>query len=187
MKMERPANGLPEDLREHSKLMCDIIAMAFQTDKTRVASLIYLAGPFCHVLSVPGCKPGTPRSSHNNNSDTYEAISRWHVSQFAYLASKLDSMPEGDGTVLDNSCLMFLSSLFVGRTHDNNRLPVVLAGGLGGTLKTDVRSAIWASPRRIARCAACTFRSWIAWASSWITSATPIPAWLAYNLGSTQK
>src|SRR6187549_3834134 len=45
-------------------------------------------------------------------------------------------MPEGDGTVLDNSCLMFLSSLFVGRTHDNSRLPLVLAGGLGGTLKT---------------------------------------------------
>ena len=45
-------------------------------------------------------------------------------------------MPEGDGSVLDNSCLMFLSSLFVGRTHDNTRLPVVLAGGLGGTLKT---------------------------------------------------
>jgi len=45
-------------------------------------------------------------------------------------------MPEGDGTVLDNSCLMFISNLWVGRTHDNFRLPVVLAGGLGGTLKT---------------------------------------------------
>ena len=58
------------------------------------------------------------------------------MSQFEYLASKLDSMPEGDGTVLDNSCLMFLSNLFVGRTHDNNRLPVVLAGGMGGKLET---------------------------------------------------
>jgi hypothetical protein len=45
-------------------------------------------------------------------------------------------MPEGDGTVLDNSCLMFLSNLWVGRTHDNSRLPLVLTGGLGGTLKT---------------------------------------------------
>jgi hypothetical protein len=58
------------------------------------------------------------------------------VSQFAYLASKLDSMPEGNGTVLDNSCLMFLSNLWIGRTHDNSRLPMVLAGGLGGTLQT---------------------------------------------------
>jgi len=76
--MERPANGLPEDLREHARLMCDIIAIAFQTNKTRVASL----------------------------------------------------MPEGDGTVLDHSCLMFLSNMWIGRKHDNFRLPLVLAGGL---------------------------------------------------------
>ena len=45
-------------------------------------------------------------------------------------------MPEGNGTVLDNSCLMFISNLWVGRTHNNTRLPLVLTGGLGGTLKT---------------------------------------------------
>ncbi len=134
--MERPANGLPEDLREHSKLMCDIIAIAFQTDKTRVASLIISRDLSAMYYPFLGVNQGHHGASHNNNSDGYEAIARWHVSQFAYLASKLDSMPEGDGTVLDNSCLMFLSSLFVGRTHDNTRLPVVLAGGLGGTLKT---------------------------------------------------
>lgn len=134
--MERPANGLPEDLREHSKLMCDIIAIAFQTDKTRVASLIISRDLSAMYYPFLGVNQGHHGASHNNNSDGYEAIARWHLSQFAYLAQKLDSMPEGDGTVLDNSCLMFLSSLFVGRTHDNTRLPVVLAGGLGGTLKT---------------------------------------------------
>jgi hypothetical protein len=134
--MERPANGLPEDLREHSRLMCDIIAIAFQTDKTRVASLIISRDLSALYYPWLGVTQGHHAASHNNNSDGYEAISRWHVSQFQYLASKLDSMPEGDGTVLDNSCLMFLSSLFVGRTHDNSRLPVLLAGGLGGTLKT---------------------------------------------------
>jgi len=136
MKMERPANGLPEDLREHSKLMCDIIALAFQTDKTRVASLIISRDLSAMYYPFLGVNQGHHGLSHNNNSDAYEAISRWHVSQFAYLASKLDSMPEGNGTVLDNSCLMFLSSLFIGRTHDNTRLPVVLAGGQGGALKT---------------------------------------------------
>jgi hypothetical protein len=54
----------------------------------------------------------------------------------AYLATKLEAMPEGNGTVLDNSCLMFLSNMWIGRKHDNSRLPLVLAGGLGGTLKT---------------------------------------------------
>ena len=136
LAMERPANGLPEDLREHSKLMCDIIAIAFQTDKTRVASLIISRDLSAMYYPFLGVNQGHHGASHNNNSDGYEAISRWHMSQFAYLASKLDSMPEGQGTALDNSCLMFLSSLYVGRTHDNTRLPVVLAGGLGGTLKT---------------------------------------------------
>jgi len=134
--MERPANGLPEDLREHAKLMCDLIAIAFQTDKTRVASLIIsrdLSSMYYPFLEV---KEGHHGASHNNNSDAYERISRFHVQQYAYLASKLDSMPEGDGTVLDNSCLMFISNLWVGRTHNNSRLPLVLSGGLGGTLKT---------------------------------------------------
>ncbi len=134
--MERPANGLPEDLRDHAKLMCDIIAIAFQTNKTRVASLIIsrdLSAMYYPFLDV---KDGHHAASHNNNSDDYERIARFHVSQYAYLASRLDSMKEGDGTVLDNSCLMFLSNMWIGRKHDNFRLPLVLTGGLGGTLET---------------------------------------------------
>jgi hypothetical protein len=136
LTMERPANGLPEDLREHSKLMCDLIAIAFQTDKTRVATLLIsrdLSGMYYPFLDVKQAHHG---ASHDNNSDAYERITQWHVSQYAYLAAKLDSMPEGDGTVLDNSCLMFLSNLWIGRKHDNTRLPMVLAGGLGGALQT---------------------------------------------------
>src|SRR5262249_49105636 len=134
--MERPKNGLPEDLREHAKLMLDLIAIAFQTDKTRVATLLIsrdLSAMYYPFLQVKQAHHG---ASHSNNNDEYERITRWHVSQFAYLASKLDSMPEGDGTVLDNSCLVFLSNLWIGRTHNNSRLPMVLAGGLGGTLQT---------------------------------------------------
>ncbi|MEO8372828.1 MAG: DUF1552 domain-containing protein, partial [Candidatus Solibacter sp.] len=134
--MERPANGLPDDLRDHARLMCDIIAIAFQTDKTRVASLLIsrdLSAMYYPFLEV---REGHHSASHNNASDGYERITRFHVSQFAYLASKLDSMPEGAGTVLDNSCLMFLSNLWIGRKHDNTRLPLVLAGGLGGALET---------------------------------------------------
>ena len=134
--MDRPANGLPEDLRDHARLMCDIIAIAFQTDKTRVASLLIsrdLSAMYYPFLNV---KEGHHAASHNNASDGYERIARFHVEQFAYLASKLDAMPEGDGTVLDHSCLMFLSNLWIGRKHDNTRLPLVLAGGLGGALQT---------------------------------------------------
>lgn len=134
--MERPANGLPEDLREHARLMCDIIAIAFQTDRTRVASLLLardLSAMYYPFLNVAR---GHHAASHDNFSDGYERISRFHLSQLAYLATKLDAMPEGDGTVLDNSCLMWVSNLWHGQSHDNSRLPVVLAGGLGGTLET---------------------------------------------------
>ena len=134
--MDRPANGLPEDLREHSKLMCDIIAIAFQTNKSRVASLLISRDLSAMYYPFINVKEGHHSASHYNNNDEYERITNFHVSQYAYLASKLDSMKEGDGTVLDHSCLMFLSNMWIGRTHDNSRLPVVLAGGLGGTLKT---------------------------------------------------
>src|SRR5580658_8525178 len=134
--MPRPASGLPEDLREHAKLMCDIVAIAFQTNKTRVASLIIsrdLSAMYYPFLDV---KEGHHAASHDNSSEGYERIARFHVSQYAYLASKLDSMKEGDGTVLDHSCLMFLSNMWIGRKHDNFRLPLLLTGGLGGTLQT---------------------------------------------------
>ena len=134
--MDRPANGLPEDFREHTRLMCDIIAIAFQTDKTRVASLLLardLSALYYPFLQV---REGHHAASHNNLSEGYERIARFHLSQLAYLATKLDAMPEGDGTVLDHSCLMFLSNMWIGRKHDNSRLPLVLAGGLGGTLET---------------------------------------------------
>lgn len=137
--MERPANGLPEDLRDHARLMCDIIAVALQTSKTRMASLLIsrdLSAMYYPFLDV---KEGRHAASHKNNSDDYERIERFHVSQFAYLASKLDSMKEGEGTVLDNTCLMFLSNLWIGRKHDNFRLPLLLAGGLGELFEPDGR------------------------------------------------
>jgi hypothetical protein len=134
--MKRPENGLPEDFREHAKLMCDIIAMAFQTDKTRVASLLLARDLSTLYYPWLGVRAGHHDASHQENGDGYESISRMHLSQMAYLAQKLDSMPEGEGTVLDNSCLMFISNMWAGSKHDNTKVPLVLAGGLGGTLKT---------------------------------------------------
>jgi hypothetical protein len=134
--MDRPANGLPEDLREHARLMCDIIAIAFQTDKTRIATLLLardLSALYYPFLEV---REGHHSASHNNQSEGYERIARFHLGQLAYLATRLDGMKEGNGTVLDNSCLIFLSNMWIGRKHDNSRLPLVLAGGLGGTLET---------------------------------------------------
>ena len=134
--MPRPDNGLPEDIREHMRLMCDIIALGFQTDKTRIATLLLcrdISGLFYPFLDV---RSAHHSASHDDKSEAYERVTRYYVGQLAYLASRLEAMPEGEGTVLDNSCLLFTSSMWSGTQHDASKLPVVLAGGLGGTLPT---------------------------------------------------
>ncbi|HET6426174.1 MAG TPA: hypothetical protein VFG20_20960, partial [Planctomycetaceae bacterium] len=75
-------------------------------------------------------------ASHDDLSDAYERISRYHVQQLAHLAQRLEAMPEGTGTVLDNACLMFVSNMWSGSRHDSTKLPLLLVGGLGGTLPT---------------------------------------------------
>ena len=108
--------------------MCDIIALAFQTDKTRVASLLLardLSSLYYPFLEV---REGHHGASHDDLSDGYERISRFHLSQLAYLAQKLDAMPEGEGTVLDNCCLLWLSNMWAGWKHDNMKVPVVTVG-----------------------------------------------------------
>jgi hypothetical protein len=134
--MRRPDNGLPEDIREHMRLMCDIIALSFQTDKTRVATLLLcrdLSGLFYPFLDV---RLAHHPSSHDDGSDAYERITRYYVSQLAYLANRLAAMREGESTVLDNSCLMFISNMWSGSRHDSSKVPLLLLGGLGGTLQT---------------------------------------------------
>jgi Protein of unknown function (DUF1552) len=134
--MKRPDNGLPEDIRDHMRLMCDIIALAFQTDKTRVATLVLcrdLSGLFYPFLGV---RKAHHSASHDDLSDDYQSIARYYVSNLAYLAGRLEAMPEGEATVLDNTCLLYLSNMWSGSRHDNTRLPVLTVGGLAGTLQT---------------------------------------------------
>ena len=134
--MPRPDNGLPEDIRDHMRLMCDIIALAFQTDKTRFATLLLcrdISGLFYPFLDVRNAHHS---ASHNDRSEDWERVTRYYCSQLAYLASRLDAMPEGDRTVLDNSCLLFVNNMWSGSRHDSTKVPLLTVGGLGGTLRT---------------------------------------------------
>ncbi len=134
--MKRPDNGLPEDIRDHMRLMCDLLALGFQTDKTRVATLLLcrdISGMFYPFLGV---RASHHPASHQDENESYEKITKYYVSQFAYLTGRLAEMKEGDGTVLDNSCLLFLSNMWSGKEHDSSRLPVLQAGRLGGTIET---------------------------------------------------
>jgi len=127
----------PADHAEHVRLMLDMIALAFQTDTTRVATLMF--GNAVSNVSfrfLEGVSAGHHDVSHHQSDADklrqYAIISRWHVAQFAYLLNKLKSMPEGESTVLDNSMIQFCSALSDGQKHDPHRLPILLGGRGGG-------------------------------------------------------
>ena len=134
--MERPQDGLPEDIRDHIRLMCDIIALGFQTDKTRVASLLLARDLSALYYPFLGVSKQHHGASHYDTEEDYQRIVYYQVTQLAYLAQRLEAMPEGGSTVLDNSCLLWLSNMWSGTKHDNKKVPVITIGGLGGKLET---------------------------------------------------
>jgi hypothetical protein len=133
--MKRPDNGLPEDIREHMRLMCDIVALAFQTDKTRLVTLLLCRDISGLVYPFLDAKLAHHLASHEDD-DAFMRINKYYVSQYAYLIEKLAAMKEGDSTVLDNSCLVFMSNMWSGKNHDSGKVPLLTAGSLGGTLET---------------------------------------------------
>lgn len=134
LKGLRPADGLPNQIDEHSRLMCDIIALAFQTDRTRVATLLLTNNLSGQVYPFLGLNVDHHNYSHGWKNSEFAAITRFWVSQYAYLVKKLNSMQEGSGTVLDNTCLMMANEQWT--AHSAPRVPLIMAGGLSGQLKT---------------------------------------------------
>jgi hypothetical protein len=129
----------PDGHGEHVRLMMDMMALAFQTDTTRVCTFMF--GNAVSDVSfrfLEGVSSGHHEVSHHaNEADKlrqYQLINRWHVEQYAYLLGKLAAMKEGESTVLDNSMVLFASALSDGNKHDPHRLPVVLAGRGGGRI-----------------------------------------------------
>jgi len=130
--------GVPEAYEEHAKLMMDMLVLAFQTDSTRVASLMLANEGSNRAYRNIGISRGHHELSHHqNNTENYRQIreiNRFHVRQFAYLLNKLRSIPEGDGTMLDNSMLLYGGGLADGNAHEHGNLPLVMAGRAGGTI-----------------------------------------------------
>jgi hypothetical protein len=122
------------------RLMLDVLAMAFWTDTTRIATFQMGVEVNNRKFSfLEGVKDGHHELSHHENKkekmDPYVKISTWHIAQFAALIARLGQIKEGAGTVLDNSMLLLGSGLRDGNKHDKHNLPILLAGGGGGTLK----------------------------------------------------
>ena len=130
----RPAEGIPQDIGEHMKLMCDIMVLAFQTDTTRLCTL--KLNNDHSSLRFPNL--GVDYMIHHllSHSDTADwlKVNQFFVQQLGYIARKLDAIQEGPRTALDNSMLVFCSSMLTGN-HIANQLPVVVLGGGGGRIK----------------------------------------------------
>ncbi len=134
--LPRPADGIPQDLDQHMRLMCDILVLAFQTDTSRVCTLKlnndHSSQRFPH-LGVDYMIHHL--LSHTDNADWLK-VNQFFAQQIAYIADKLDKIQEGERTALDNTMILYLSSMLHGSSHDCSQLPVVLLGGAGGQVRS---------------------------------------------------
>lgn len=131
--------GIPDDVDTHIKLMYDLQVLAWQTEITRISTFLLCKELSGAVYPQSGVRDSFHTLSHHSNSEDNKArfalINRYHVSLFAYFLDKLNSIPDGDGTLLDNSLVMYGSGMSDGNSHNHDPLPVVLAGRAGGTLE----------------------------------------------------
>ncbi len=140
--MARPGEQVPQNVPDHMKLMMDLIVLAFQMDKTRLATLM-LNNDLSQMnfKFIEGVRGALHLDlTHNGKAPELEAMylktNQFHVQQFTYLVERLKAIDEGGTSLLDNSVLMFASSLYDGNAHGADQLPIVLAGKAGGALKT---------------------------------------------------
>ncbi len=136
----RPAEGLPASHEEHVRLMLDILLLAFWTDTTRVATFMYGDAQTGRDFSfLDGVNGSFHAISHHRNEPErramYETIINWHVRQTAYFLHRMRSLDEGGSSLLDNSMVMFGSSLRDGNVHDPSNLPLLLAGRAKGAIR----------------------------------------------------
>ena len=134
----RPPDGVPADLVEHARLMWDLLALAFQTDVTRVATfMIGRDGSERHYTHLD-ITDGHHALSHHENDDRkieqIKKIDRFHVEQFARFVEKLRGIREGDGTLLDNCMVVCGAGIADGNRHNHDALPILLAGKGGGSI-----------------------------------------------------
>lgn len=134
----RPGEQLPQHIPTHMRLMLDLIVLAFQMDKTRIATCM-LNNDLSQMNFgfLEGVKGSLHLDlTHNGRVPALEAMylktNQYHVAQFAYLLGRLKGISEGDGTLLDHSMLMCCSNLFDGDRHQADEMPILLAGRGGG-------------------------------------------------------
>ena len=125
--------GVPSDYAEHAKLMMDLLALAYQTDLTRISTFMLareVSGRAYPEIGVPDSHH--PLSHHQDEPaklHRLHLVNEYHFQQFAYLVAKLDAIPEGDGSMLDSTLFLYGTGISDSNTHFHDDLPIALVGG----------------------------------------------------------
>lgn len=149
----RPEAGIPASSEDHIRIMFDILLLAYQMDRTRVATFM-LNNDLSHMRfpSLDGVSSGIHELSHHQNDETrlahYQKVNEFQVKLWSEFLQKMAATNEGERSLLDNSMILLTSSLMDGNAHDSRQLPVVLAGGGGGTIKGGQAYDLSADPNR---------------------------------------
>ena len=133
-------SGIPEDIEEHIKLMYDLMALAWQTEITRTTTFMMAKELSNAVYPKSGIRDSFHILSHHSNNENSKArfavLNRYHAGLFAYFLEKLSKVPDGDGTLLDHSLILYGGGMGDGNLHRHADLPCLMAGSLGGAFKT---------------------------------------------------
>ncbi|MFN0119541.1 MAG: DUF1552 domain-containing protein, partial [Blastocatellia bacterium] len=136
--MERP-NAVPDEFEDHVRLVMDLQVLAYQSDLTRVVTLMMAREGSNRPYRSIGISDGHHNITHHQNDAEKIAkitkINEVHVKLFSYLLDRMKATPDGDSNLLENSLLMYGSSISDGTLHTHHDLPIVLAGGGGGQVK----------------------------------------------------
>jgi hypothetical protein len=151
--MQRPGPGIPAVAEEHIRLMFDILVLAFQMDRTRVATFM-MNNDLSNMrfAALDGISSGIHELSHHAGDEKrlemYQRVNEFQVKLWAGALTKMHQTDEGERTLLENSMILLTSSLFDGNAHDSRQLPVVLAGGGGGTVRGNRFHDLMEDPNR---------------------------------------
>lgn len=133
-------NGIPPNYDEHIRLLGDMLVLAFQADLTRIATFMFANDGSNRSYKMIGIPEGHHDLSHHGRDPNKQArirqINRFHIAQFAYFLEKLQSVKEGEGTLLDNSIILYGAGISDGDRHNHDNLPILMAGRGAGTIRS---------------------------------------------------
>ncbi len=137
--LDKP-EGVPDSYGEHIRLMGDMMILAFQTDVTRISTFMLANAGSNRSYRPIGVNEGHHSLSHHQNKrdklDKISKINTFHIEQLSYMLQKMKSIPEGAGSLLDNCMIVYGSGISDGNRHNNENLPVILAGHGGGWIRS---------------------------------------------------